>query len=525
MAPAPPLAAAPRVAIAASSRSEPRAQIKTSKEWIIPPRPKPGRKPAQVEPESARNRASQKAFRERKAEHLASLEEQKVRELEKGEGEKSVFFQQQALKAKDEADVLRRENDALKRIVTELRTELDIYRQQSTTAHAYPLDSKPAKRGAPSPPYASSSTSAASAAPPASKRPRRRGPASANDDVSSPPSSSLSPSSIFPPPILAPIEHSHSTPPEADGDPECGNCSADSCFCAEVGYKIRHSTRPLPLPVAPQEPIDINFGDLNASPQAALPLRRPKGTSTKPVVWAIEPTPGAAPIVTKPSLCNGDPASCPACQDDPFGKAFCNAISESVCSSNPCTNCPSHSAPPSTTTTKDNYTPFAVTGHSLVDPVDDDMGLFASLADIPCCGNPELCGSLTCAPVKDEGPEILPLSVPTGVRTVETVPCNVAWQTLKSHPNIAFADLQMLADVVAKRTHCDGPVPADPGSSRAASPPSSASPFDPTRLVPLEVLVCASDAGPRRRLTVERGAVDEALALLDRGVGRGAERL
>ncbi|RMD40850.1 hypothetical protein DV735_g4266, partial [Chaetothyriales sp. CBS 134920] len=50
----------------------------TSKEWIVPPRPKPGRKPATDTPPSrrkAQNRAAQRAFRERRAARVSELEE------------------------------------------------------------------------------------------------------------------------------------------------------------------------------------------------------------------------------------------------------------------------------------------------------------------------------------------------------------------------------------------------------------------------------------------------------------------
>lgn len=53
--------------------------IITSKEWIIPPRPKPGRKPANDIPQTkrkAQNRAAQRAFRERRAARVGELEEQ-----------------------------------------------------------------------------------------------------------------------------------------------------------------------------------------------------------------------------------------------------------------------------------------------------------------------------------------------------------------------------------------------------------------------------------------------------------------
>ncbi|PNY30053.1 Uncharacterized protein TCAP_00029 [Tolypocladium capitatum] len=49
----------------------------TSKEWVIPPRPKPGRKPATDMPPTkrkAQNRAAQRAFRERRAARVGELE-------------------------------------------------------------------------------------------------------------------------------------------------------------------------------------------------------------------------------------------------------------------------------------------------------------------------------------------------------------------------------------------------------------------------------------------------------------------
>ncbi|KAI1133959.1 hypothetical protein F5Y05DRAFT_406884 [Hypoxylon sp. FL0543] len=51
----------------------------TSKEWVVPPRPKPGRKPATDTPPTkrkAQNRAAQRAFRERRAARVGELEEQ-----------------------------------------------------------------------------------------------------------------------------------------------------------------------------------------------------------------------------------------------------------------------------------------------------------------------------------------------------------------------------------------------------------------------------------------------------------------
>ncbi|KAK3942570.1 AP-1-like transcription factor [Diplogelasinospora grovesii] len=70
----------------------------TSKEWVIPPRPKPGRKPATDTPPTkrkAQNRAAQRAFRERRAARVGELEEQL--EEQKEEHERTVQEMQQRI--------------------------------------------------------------------------------------------------------------------------------------------------------------------------------------------------------------------------------------------------------------------------------------------------------------------------------------------------------------------------------------------------------------------------------------------
>lgn len=294
--------------------------------------------------------------------------------------------------------------------------------------------------------------------------------------------------------------------------PSCGYCTSnDGCFCESVGYKVDHhrqldhtttQTIDFDAPVIPV--IKVEDDPLDTSFQVAVPLRlrRAPNATKKASVWAITPAASSA----KPALCNGDPANCPACQDDPFGKAFCNALSNSVCNSQPCEACPSHNrrmpTPP----------PEALPPIPAIEIDDSDMMNFVK--ELPCCGDPEMCGSLTCGPKgSTTSVEVLPRSVPSGVRTVETVPCNEAWQTLKGHPNIAFANLTMLAEVISKRTTCDGPVSLSPEPATVAlgSPSPLGVAGDASHLT-----VCAADAGPRKRLTVERGAVNEALQVLDR---------
>ncbi|KAI1952606.1 hypothetical protein LOZ57_000685 [Ophidiomyces ophidiicola] len=66
----------------------------TSKEWVIPPRPKPGRKPATDTPPTkrkAQNRAAQRAFRERRAARVGELEEQ-IKKTEEENDEKETVM-------------------------------------------------------------------------------------------------------------------------------------------------------------------------------------------------------------------------------------------------------------------------------------------------------------------------------------------------------------------------------------------------------------------------------------------------
>ena len=66
----------------------------TSKNWVVPPRPKPGRKPATDTPPSkrkAQNRAAQRAFRERRAARVGELEEHIKQIEEEDENEQNVL--------------------------------------------------------------------------------------------------------------------------------------------------------------------------------------------------------------------------------------------------------------------------------------------------------------------------------------------------------------------------------------------------------------------------------------------------
>ncbi|GAA5952141.1 hypothetical protein JCM8115_003515 [Rhodotorula mucilaginosa] len=544
-------------AAAAPSRSEPKPLIRASKEWVVPPRPKPGRKSAKAGSDTAKPTAktTQKAFRERRQEYVTELEE-KVRRLEAGEGEKCVFYQQQAQRAKSEALAWQQENAKLRQEVEALRAELA--RQSSPPSLSSGSGARTSRaRPAPTTEFADS----AAAAPPPPKR-RRRAPSNASsssratptfagaEESCSPPLAPHRPPTHFSPLSDDPPQPSASTSPGAEAMttriqiPRCTFCSTGpDCFCAQVGFDIVQtpaatshsgssassssaSTQQVDrLPAADEDPY---AAETTYEPAVPLKLRR-SGTgsqkSKKPSVWAIEApaVTGAARLIdAAKAVCSGDPSNCPACSDDPFGKAFCNALSSSVCSTQPCANCPSNRSgrriptPPPEKPSPAPSMPMPI--------IDEGMALLESLTDLPCCGDPILCGSKTCK-TEDQAEPIPPPPLPSleadtaasAGAGVETVPCNEAWSALKQHPNIAFADLQMLAEVVAKRTYCKGAVtetPPPPAGVVSETFPAAATGRAP--LIKFSQAFAVENT--RRRLTVERGAVNEALGILDRAV-------
>ncbi|UZJ50990.1 hypothetical protein CBS101457_000310 [Exobasidium rhododendri] len=97
----------------ADGQGQPTVQPKG--DWVLPARAKPGRKPSETEPPTkrkAQNRASQRAFRERKQSYVATLEE-KIDEFDRRGVEVSIELQKVARRLKEENTVLQRENQKL----------------------------------------------------------------------------------------------------------------------------------------------------------------------------------------------------------------------------------------------------------------------------------------------------------------------------------------------------------------------------------------------------------------------------
>ena len=128
--------------------------------------------------------------------------------------------------------------------------------------------------------------------------------------------------------------------------------------------------------------------------QPAVPLRR--RAPNKQTVGRNSIFPVIQQSSTPPT-CSGDPRNCRACASDDFGKAFCDAINDSM------------------------------TASEAADAMDTS-------------GDPATKSFIKAQPA-----------------TQAMVPCDDAWRQLKSHPNVEFSDLKLLADVVARRSKCTGP--------------------------------------------------------------------
>jgi len=236
---------------------------------------------------------------------------------------------------------------------------------------------------------------------------------------------------------------SHKRVPDfTSSDIYCGLCTSElDCVCRQVGLKPPLQTASLPVK------------DLEKNP-LAVPIRRRAQPSTSSVWRIVSAHDSVTPLTASPKMmesvptreCSGNPKDCPACCDDPFGQAFCTALNQATATQESGSRSEGTVGSPvgvgSTTTRKVQRS----------DPIVD------AYMSIPCCGDPELCGSQNCF---DNAPS------PSAVEKEMKVSCSEAWRQLKAHPNIGLANLQLLADVVARKS--------TPNSSYSSVEPNSSS--------------------------------------------------
>lgn len=107
-----------------------------TKSWTIPPRPKPGRKPATDTPPSkrkAQNREAQRAFRERRAARVGELEDELRQKEKTHEAEKKDLkdqFEQQRIALQQEIATWRVRSENWERVVKEKEADISQLRKQ-----------------------------------------------------------------------------------------------------------------------------------------------------------------------------------------------------------------------------------------------------------------------------------------------------------------------------------------------------------------------------------------------------------
>ena len=253
--------------------------IMTSKEWILPPRPKPGRKPSADTPalkRKAQNRAAQRAFRERRATRVQELE-LKLLEVEKEREIKELGFINTILKLRSENLFLLKNVEKLRRDVYEMRAATGGVgakhgHRASLTVLSAAASAAPSPNAVQNLPSFYQSTAAGQAGPAGSNPPVGHRTSASAGSAASPAGSTLQ--QVSP----APLAHSPqgNSPSSLAGSNDtaggavvseaaavehvdCGVCDKDECFCEEVGLK-------------PKRALDLD----KFEPTAAVSLKRHK---------------------------------------------------------------------------------------------------------------------------------------------------------------------------------------------------------------------------------------------------------
>lgn len=506
--------------------SSPTLWATASKEWVIPAKPKPGRKPkkdalarpsddspeqpGEAKARRSQNRAAQRAFRERKQNHLADLQA-RLQMYEQEEVERNVALQSIAKRLKEENETLRADNVQLQARVSELETELNALRS---------VDKKRGRSVSSIPPRKKSRTAQ-------DFSDIIRNQSAISRSLPTPPPSFSSPDSIESSHMsFEPLSHQEITRDDpfsrqldcldasqstkssviltSDSSIEnfnCGFCDDTvPCICREVVMHERaaEATSLLNPPIDKPEPMKFILDNLPKY-EPPVPLRRRPSNPNRGSVF---------PVFNRsfdlPPACTGDPQNCSACAADDFGKAFCAAVNKSAAF--PCDDCPGTSSAPSNP------------GNG-------------------CCGNPA-----RCAQTSTSSPATCPqASADNASSSSGMISCDDAWRQLKLHPNVESSDLSFLAEVVAQKSKCMGPrvvvspIPQSVMPERTSTPANHSlsqtvhddvrpvlhaedhrhnnlEPSFPSRLVPQEVL---ARCGRERVRTVHIDAVQAALRLLD----------
>lgn len=222
-------------------------QLSTSKVWVLPPRPKPGRKPSTDTPPTkrkAQNRAAQRAFRERRAARVSELEDM----LTEVNAERDVREQQ----LNEKLNNMSQENSELRSSLEELRRDLRLLQSSNRLSYQVSEVGTPRLDNAPSPFSASS--------PQTTTQTSTGGYPPSMNQMASPAPSMESPMDVLDRvlelrlPVPEPIAE---LPKETSNyeDDDCGVCTKEDCICESLGIR---EPKPKPSSSSSTAPVEAN---------------------------------------------------------------------------------------------------------------------------------------------------------------------------------------------------------------------------------------------------------------------------
>lgn len=279
--------------------------IQPSKAWVLPARGKPGRKPSATVPATkrkAQNRASQRAFRERRHAYVTELEE-KVAQFEAREIHANVQLQRIAQKYREEADYLRQSQHELLTRCESLERDLSTCQRRMASIATHASGCRP---------------------PPHEQRPGAEAP-----NAMSP--IPLAAAKLVPlrrkrepsPPLAPPSEVE-----ERSLDVDCGFCTDDTvCVCrgqARLDLDPVDACASWPAPAPTLRKTRLWYTTTASPPTepsvTAPSVRLPSRSRPRQRLWPVTNDLGAL-------RCTGDQRTCEACQSDPALAQFCTAVS------------------------------------------------------------------------------------------------------------------------------------------------------------------------------------------------------
>lgn len=257
----------PGLAPKPASGGTPVTKIVTSKEWVLPPRPKPGRKPSADTPATkrkAQNRAAQRAFRERRATRVAELE-QKLSEVEKEREVSELNWKNSVTKLQMENKFLINALNDIKNDYAQLKQMMTQQQQPNVLPHPNATNITGSH---PSPASAIYSNGTMQAPSPLNYY--KPSPQPQHQQQQYPHQTHQTVNQDYRFPQQAKQQHHHSSVSPAMSSPhdqstaktsvssqngdddqyDCGVCVKDDCICAQVGIKpSQPQTQPQQIPV------------------------------------------------------------------------------------------------------------------------------------------------------------------------------------------------------------------------------------------------------------------------------------